>query len=391
MDENKNRMAYPESNAMRTAFNQKRRRIAVHRTEVYGDRDILPRDVISRNGNIASLAKAHTDFRLAIQETMPGGVTIDRRMIGAGGSAVPRTIAKHIEAMYQAMRDKGWLGTQEDGKFNAGEASAAYEKDPEAFSEQVAKRMTPDIWREFVQEITKGMEGRAALYGPKQADGIERVAGGANVAKAFDAAQGDLVKLAENLYALEADGKNVIESPADFVGKTLAGFQGFFDSLHNQFKDMDAAKQKGVPLPPRFLMDARVSESYPGAWLEYMTYGHQNMQVMASRMAAEAAYGRNYDGMVRDLENGIENLKDKSDKFDHIVETVRTNNLFASGKGLDAAIKSACESDAVAKEKGWSYRALQQAREDLRLARNCQRDWQNLKKIDGGVALELRP
>jgi hypothetical protein len=340
--------------------------------------------------NVSEMMKVHKTFNLSFQEMMPDGTVIERQGLGHPLFTVPQQIRQRVLRMYQGMRDAGWLGTQEAGKFKADEVSAAYEKDPEALSEQVAARMNADIWREFVTPLATGMEGRAAFYGPKQADGIERVAGRANVAKSFAASNGDLVKFAENLYQLESDGKQVAESLADFVGKTLAGFQAFFDNLHGQFGDYDAALQKGIPLPPRFLMDARTSESLPGAWLEHMPLGHQDMLVMVSRLAAEAAYGRNHVGMARDLQNGINNLKAKADKFERIAELARTQNLFAVGKGLDTAIKAACEADTEAKEKGWSYAALKQARDNLTLAKECQKDWQNLMKLDGGVSLNLR-
>ena len=341
--------------------------------------------------NVAEMMKLHKTLNLKIQETMSDGTVIEREPIGAPGFTVPQQVCNHVLRMYQGMRDAGWLGTGESGKLNAADISEAYAKDPDALSQEVATRINADIWREFVSPLATGMEGRSAFYGPKQADGIERVAGVANVAKAFNASGGDMVKFAEALFDLESDGKDVTESPADFVGKTLAGFQGFFDNLHGQFKDYDTALRKGVPLPPRFLMDARTSESYPGAWLEHMPMGHQDMQVMVSRLAAEAAYGRNHEGMERDMQNGINNLKEKADKFEHVTNLVRTSNLFATGKALDAAIKKAVESDAEARDKGWSYQALRQARENLPLASKCRTEWQNMMKLDGGVALELRP
>lgn len=339
--------------------------------------------------NVSEIFKVHGGLDLFFQETGPDGKAFERRGLGHPLFTHPQQVPDDVLRMYQTMRGKGWLGTQEDGKFKAGEVSAKYEADREAFSAGVDARMTAEILRDFVTPLTRKI--RSAFYGPKQSDGIERLAGTSNVTKAFVASDGSLVKFAEHLYELESDGKNLIESQADFVGKTLEGFQGYFDSLHNQFKDYNAAIQNGIQLPSRMLMDARTSESWPSEWLEYMPLGHQNMQVIFSRLAAESAFGRDHKGMAQDLQNGIENFKAKTTKFDHLVELVRTNNLFAKGKELDAAIKRAVESDTEAKEKGWSYQALRQARENLRMAQKVKSEWLSLMKLDGGVALELRP
>lgn len=321
---------------------------------------------------------------IKIQETGPDGFKIEREPIGSTFFTAMRRISRDAVRMYQDMRELGWLGTNGNHKLQEGWISDLYDADPDNLRASVRKLFTPAVWREFVQPLTE-MEGRAAFYGPRGVDGLDRIALRENVSRAFDAADGDAVKFAETLYDLDGSGREVAESRGAFVGRTLQAFQEFFDSIHNTQKDLGEGVRHGIPTPPRLLQDARISESWPGAWMDYQTYGRYEMHQMVNTLAAQSAFGRNIEGMRADLETTVTELGNKAAKFRKMTNDVMDARPGKNGRALDKLVKAEVE------KRGESYTALSQASRNLESARYEQGQFENLMKTQAGLSMELRP
>jgi hypothetical protein len=321
---------------------------------------------------------------LKIQEVGADGLKIEREPIGSTFFTAMRRINRGAVRMYQSMRDAGWLGTGEGGKMEAGKITELYANNPDALTAVAQRLFTPGVWRDFVKPLAN-MEGRSAFYGPERVDGISPIALREHVAKAFDAAGGSPVRFAELLYQLESANGDVRESKGEFVGKTMQAFQEFFDSIHNTQKEHDDSLRHGIPTPPRLLQDARISEAWPGEWLDYQTYGRFEMHQMVNLLSAQGAFGRNIEGMQRDLQAGINDLSAKAEKFRAITDRVVDANPGKKGKALQALVRKAVE------REGENYTSLSQADRNLAMARNEQGQFESLMKLQGGLALELRP
>jgi hypothetical protein len=356
------------------------------------ERDPDTRAMLARPGAWASLENYYRStvpameyvngFRkklgIKIQEQGPDGLKIEREPIGATFFTSTRRISRDAVRMYHDMREGGWLN-----RLKADEMADAYTKDPDALRAEMAKRFTPDVWQEFVKPLAE-REGRAAFYSLKGTDGITPVALTENARKAFEAAGGDAVAFAENLYHLESSGRHTAESLPEFVGKTLQGFQDFFSSIHDTQKDHDDSVRRGIPTPPRLLQDARISEAWPGQWTDYQTYGRYEMHQMINTLAAQGAFGRNLDGMRQDLQTTVNELSRKVGLFRKISQQVEDASSARGGK-LQKLIKAEVE------KRGESYTALSQADRNLQSARYEQGQFESLMKLQGGLALELRP
>ena len=307
------------------------------------------------------------------------GFKVERDPIGATFFTSLRRISQDALRMYQTMRGAGWLGSEQNGKFQADEVARQYDKADPALMDKVKARFTPDVWSEFVEPLTS-RQGRAAFYGVGQLDGLQRIALRENEAKAAEASGNDPIKFAEHLYELEA-GTHPAESRGEFVGKTLQAFQEFFDSVHRTQADNDDTVRHGIPTPPRLLQDARISEEWPGEWLEYQTYGRFEMHQMGNQLAAQAAYGRNLEGMRQDLQTTVTELSRKESRFDGIVQKVTDANPGKSGRALRDLIRKACGSD---------YTSLSQAARNLDEAKKEQGRFESMMKLQGGLMLEMR-
>jgi hypothetical protein len=318
---------------------------------------------------------------IKIQEVNPDGFKIEREPIGSTFFTAMRRISREAVRTYHDMRELGWLG-KENGKLESKRIADEYEADRAKLEERVKGLFTPEVWQDFVRPLAL-RDGRSAFYGPRGVDGITPVALRENVLKAFEGAGGSAVKFAENLYSLE--GRHTSESQGEFVGKTLQGFQEFFDSLHNTQKDHDDSVRMGIPTPPRLLQDARISESWPGEWMEYQTYGRYEMHQMINTLAAQGAFGRNVNGMRQDLQTTVNQLQGKAELFKKIADQVEAAFPDKKGRALQRLIQQEVE------RRGESYTVLSEAQRNTQTARYEQGQFEALMKMQGGLALEMRP
>jgi hypothetical protein len=322
---------------------------------------------------------------MKVQETLPGGATFEREPIGVTFGTAMRRAARPTIRLYQNMRDLGWLGTKDGESFDYRRIEAEYFKDRDGLDRRLKAFVPGGVWRDFVGPLATGMEGRAAFYGPRLVDGLTPVAIRENVAKAYESSGGSLVQFAESLFGLESISRSVAESQPEFVAKTIKGLHDYFMSMHGQFAEMDDASRHGLPTPPRAFQDARVTESWPGAWLEYATHGRYETHQLYSHLAAQAAFGRNLEGMRIDLRAGMIELSAKADRFRSIRQRVVDEHPGAKGKRLDTLIRQAVE------KAGDNYTSLSQAQRNLEMVRNESRKFEHLMNSFGGLAMEMLP
>lgn len=320
---------------------------------------------------------------IKIQEIGPDGFKIEREPLGATFFTATRRVSREAVRLYHDMRELGWLGTDE-GKLDADSVSKLYATDPEALAARLSKLFTPEVWRDFVKPLAE-MEGRAAVYGPKGIDGITRIALREHVLKAFEASNGDPLRFAEALFTLETTVMpHTAETRSEFVGKTMQAFQEFFDSIHATQAEYDHGLRAGLPTPPRLLQDARISEAWPGQWLEYQTYDRWSMHQMVNLLAQQAAFGRNMESMRRDFQAGIKELTQKASKFAKITDLVIEANPGVNKGRLRDLVRRESE------KQGENYTSLSEAGRNLQTVKGERDQFEALLRSQNGLAMELR-
>jgi len=321
-----------------------------------------------------------------VREVMPDGQVIEREPVGITFATSLRRAARSTLRMYQQMRDAGWLGTAEDRPFDPDRISREFDTDPGALEERLQKYVTPEVQRAFLRPLMTGMQGRSGFYGPARPDGLEEVALRENVRKAYEASNGSIVQTALNLHRLESDMQGgSSESEGEFVGKFVKGIADYFRVLHNQFKEVDDAARHGQPTPRRVFMDARLAETLPEEWLDYMQYGRFEMHELFNHLASQAAFGRNLSAIRRDFQTGSQELAAMADRYKELSNRVVDETPNASRRTLEDKIRKVVEAD------GKNYQTLKQARRNLLMVQSEMQNFQALMATYGGLELEMRP
>jgi hypothetical protein len=197
---------------------------------------------------------------------------------------------------------------------------------------------------------------------------------------ARSSALGERAKFNTILSDAMGDAKDAIPRARELARK-LPKLAVLADRILTKLEELKAENHT----PPRVFQDARVTEAWPGAWLEYQTFGRYDTHRLFSHMAAQKAFGRNMDAMRRDLRVGASELSAKADKLRSISQRVIDANPGRKGRALEDAIQKEC------KAQGESYMALSQAQRNLDMVRSETRQFEALMNSYGGLALEAMP
>ena len=240
-----------------------------------------------------------------------------RRAIGAELFTVSRSISSEIESTIVDMRNLGWKQPIEEVAVKYSDTTKR-----EELRADIKKRITSTIWANFVEPMVN-LSGSKTMF--RQASN-NLVSAKGDVVAAFDGvAEGDLVTFAENLYRLtggDVTGADALENQADYVDYIIGEFQDKFSTLNSNIEEnYDAEKVTGnmgigVRRP---MMDARVASGFPSEWLNYTTYEEQSVLATVRAFAANAAFGENLRGFLKDIESTKEELNK------HL--TVRNKNI----------------------------------------------------------------
>jgi hypothetical protein len=233
------------------------------------------------------------EMGLKIKDTGGEGYEVYRESIGAPPFTVMRGFSNSLERTWLAMKD-AWTA---DDTLKAGSVAEAYTLDPQALRAALAPRFTPQVWSDFVRPLVY-RAGRSAFYAPAYPGDVRIMAEAENVKKAFEAAQGDPVAFAEWLYRLEGSKGDI----AEYVGETLETFQNFFASVNRTKVEAGEAVKLNLPVPPRFLADARRTEEWPTEWLDYHPYSIHDMRQLVKLKSYEASFGRGLKAVRADLD-----------------------------------------------------------------------------------------
>ena len=297
-----------------------------------------------------------------------------RALVGHPTSTVMRGFSAELGRAHLAMLETGWLDHEIGGQKSADD----FNTDPDNLRLEMAKQFTPDVLRKFVDPMAK-RTGTSLFNAPAMPSGTMALASRANVVAAFEAAGGDMVKFAEELYAREGGTGDI----GEFVGETLGTFQAYFNSIHTQMTAKAHSGDSGMPpVPHREMMDARLSEDYPAEFLSYYTFDEHSLRQTVRRMSFQAAYGRDMAGMRSDLEQAEQEQNRLADHYREIVRDAMATGK--KGRALKAEIAG------MAKAADIDLLRLEQAEDNEKSLRSAQEQFTALVKAQSGLPLEMR-
>lgn len=290
------------------------------------------------------------------QKIKDDNLGVIRDTIGQAVFTMPRGLNEQIEYLFGKMRES-WNGTRSP-KIKAADIAARFAEDPEQLRGQLQERFKPEVWRLFAGEMAKE-DGRAIFSGRQFSDGTYALANTENVQRAYQDSNGDPLLFAMSLHQREG---GTPETLPDFVGETLETFQNYFDLIERIMAESEAFKnnmgqQVGVP---RYLMDARVSESMPAGWLRHHRFDQNHARATVHRMAFHAAFGRNAEELAADFAAAERELNAGALDWDTIQNEIKRSKLSVSKKEVKRLAR------AEASKRGLNLKFIENAESNLR-------------------------
>jgi hypothetical protein len=298
---------------------------------------------------------------------------IYRSVLGEAPTTLPRALTD-IAANFYREHMSAWGGTS----LKAKEVAPRYQQDPNQLRQFLQSRFTPQVWDWFMRSLA--YNDRPHFYAPNEG-GLAPLATRENVINAYETAQGDVVRFAENLavaHGFKPDGA--------FVGETLDTIQNFHNLLRTMAGDEAEAVRGGSPAPKRYIVDARHVEAAPKEWLTYLMSDQYNMERIIHGQAFQAAFGRNGAGMEANLATAINEQRRAASTHEAWRAAIQQENPGLTEKKLQALIKAKCDAEGV------SYTGLRQARRNLSTLNEVSQHFSNLKGMNNsGRIPELLP
>jgi len=290
-----------------------------------------------------------------------------RDPIGDPMFAMPRGLNSKFELVFHAMRG-AWNGVKSP-KIKGADIAERFTADPDALATSLGSRFTSDVWRLFVGGMAS-REGRSMFSGRLYAPGKWTIAAVENVRRAYQEASavptpgGKALTFAIRLHELEGNTPDILPT---FVGETLETFQNYFDDIERIMAESEEGAQFGMQKGvPRFLMDARISEDYPTAWLSYQHVDQHNARQAIHRFAFHAAFGRGGSTVTADFHAAIDELGKAANQWQDYLSRARDANPTKSTQEILKAAR------VLAGTEGQNVTLLENARNNEAILRKTQ-------------------
>jgi hypothetical protein len=301
------------------------------------------------------------------------GYRVYRKVLGTAPFTLPRVLTDIAQNFYREHMG-GWTGDS----LKPEAIEKAYSADPDALRETLKSRFTPQVWNWFMKSLA--YNDRSYFYAPTE-DSIRPLASREKVIQAYDTAEGDPVRFAENLANLHG-----YRPDGAFVADTLDTVQNFHNLLRAMVGEEFEAIRGGSPAPKRFIVDARHIEAAPKEWLNYLMSDHYNMEKVIHAQAFQAGFGRNGAAMERNLAAAINDQQGMLDRYNGWREAILKENPGISEKLVQRGIKDRCGLEGI------SYTALKESRNNLATLNGVADAFKAIQGMNNsGIIPELQP
>lgn len=305
--------------------------------------------------------------------TATGIYKIYRPVLGEAPTTLPRALTD-VAANFYREHMGAWGGDA----LKAKQVAALYQENPGVLRQMLESRFTPQVWEWFMRSLA--YNDRPHFSAPSEG-GVQPLATRENIISAYESAQGDVVRFAENLarlHGFQPDGR--------FVADTLDTIQNFHNLLRTMAGDEAEAVRGGSPAPKRYIVDARHLEAAPREWLSYLMTDQYNMERIIHGQAFQAAFGRNGGAMEANLATAINEQRRGAEMYEAWRDAFQQENPGLPEKKLQALIKARCQAEGV------NYAGLRQARQNFSTLNAVSQHFSSLKSMNNaGRIPELLP
>lgn len=313
--------------------------------------------------------------RVLDQSKLPGGkdYRIYRPVLGQAPMTLPRSVTEVAHEFYRENMT-AWGGDSMKKEVNA----KAYDTDPNSLSETLKSRFTKPVMDWFVKSLAHN--DSPSFYAPPK-DGLRPLASRNDIISAYEHADGDVVKFAENLSLLNGQ-----RPTGEFVAETLDTIQNFHNLLRSAAGDIAEVTRNGVPSVPRPIVDARHYEAMPNEWLEYPMLDAYNMGKIVHTQGFQSAFGRNGAAMDANLAASTAETRTLNSKYTAWRDEAKIAEPGLSEKQLQGKLKARAEAEGV------DYTRLANSQRHLNLLNDIAETFNAVKQMNNSGAFpELRP
>lgn len=169
---------------------------------------------------------------------------------------------------------------------------------------------TPAAWYDFVGQLAQ-THPYAMFDAPTGPDGAVRgEADPALVAEAYRQTQaGDVIAFIETLHEIQG-GET---APGLYVEQMLKEFGNWWRQVHAIMADHEpgiTGRRDGfLKMIPGMMIDSRILERWPTGWREMVAFDAQTNHNLATRLAAQVAFGRDQEGLHADYETLVKEVE----------------------------------------------------------------------------------
>ncbi len=295
------------------------------------------------------------DTRLGKMTNLASGeqVPTTRRRLAIGSYTFSRKIGRTFSEMVKAMRQSGWSNLDSMLKGGEGESSRLEEAllesddagravmDELGFQHPERGDMIRNKFFRSLVETPDTFDGPRADVKPGE-KGTRIPADRALVQQAFDETGAhDPIGFAARLHELSGGEGHRTQFILDTIKRLNQRFKEA-DGMYSKFEPSDIAEGKYAirGMVPDALIDARTIEHLPAKWFDYHDYDRRESAMMAQRIAANRAFGRNAEGLAGDADQIAKEVSDAKSRLRLAVEAAKEEQPTASAKEIDKMVKA---------------------------------------------------
>lgn len=263
-----------------------------------------------------------------------------RKHLQVGAYTWSQKLHPAFKIMVNALRNSDWASAGERIKYLA---EVYNEQGPDQARAQVRSLFENAEYKDQVQNAffraLAEMDTESPFHAPAMEDAITRPPADPTLVKeAFDAANGDPVKFAEQLYDLH-EGATDKGQYVQEVMQTLTDIYREADSIMKKSEPDGTDRVMSVRgMSADALIDARHVEHLPATWFDYHSFDQRDMFKMMERIAAQTAFGRGQERLGAAFDTVANEVRVAQNRLATATEEVKRANPVASAKEIKAKL-----------------------------------------------------